>query len=88
LADAVGGFLVLLGNLVGDLLELRHVALAAFPLALLLLTIQFLLVWHAFVIPRRSILESPRGRGGTGIRDGFRTRWAKALGGSSPLARK
>ena len=29
----------------------------------------------------------PRGRGGTGRRGGFRTRWASALGGSSPLAR-
>src|SRR6185369_5526596 len=29
----------------------------------------------------------PRGRGGTGRRDGFRSRWASALGGSSPLAR-
>ena len=29
----------------------------------------------------------PRGRGGTGRRAGFRSRWAQALGGSTPLAR-
>ena len=29
----------------------------------------------------------PRGRGGTGRRAGFRSRWASALGGSTPLAR-
>ena len=46
-ADPVCGLLVLLGNLVGDLLELRHVALAAFLFALLLLTVQFFLIWHA-----------------------------------------
>jgi hypothetical protein len=38
--------------------------------------------------PRRTTAIVPvRGRGGTGRRGGFRTRWAKALGGSSPLAR-
>jgi hypothetical protein len=39
--------------------------------------------------PARSILEldETRGRGGIGRRGGFRSRWVKALGGSSPLAR-
>src|SRR5437588_9874210 len=32
-------------------------------------------------------LEGRRGRGGTGRHAGLRSRWAKALGGSSPLAR-
>ena len=39
---------------------------------------------------RRSVpldFAAPRGCGGTGRRGGFRSRWASALGGSSPLAR-
>src|ERR1700677_1895363 len=31
--------------------------------------------------------HQPRGRGGIGRHAGLRSRWAKALGGSSPLAR-
>jgi hypothetical protein len=36
---------------------------------------------------RRRLLSTARGRGGTGRRAGFRSRWASALGGSTPLAR-
>src|SRR5919206_766737 len=39
---------------------------------------------HGLLCNRLSVSS---GRGGIGKRDGFRTRWAKALGGSSPLAR-
>ena len=39
----------------------------------------------SFLVPR--LILSSRGRGGTGRRGGFRSRWASALGGSSPPAR-
>src|SRR3954462_6860420 len=37
--------------------------------------------------PRGYAVNRTRGRGGTGRRAGFRSRWASALGGSIPLAR-
>src|SRR5690349_17314688 len=37
--------------------------------------------------PRGYAVNHPRGRGGTGRRAGFRSRWASALGGSIPSAR-
>jgi Dioxygenase len=39
------------------------------------------------LVRRSRPMLRPRGRGGTGRRDGFRSRWARARGGSSPLAR-
>src|SRR5205085_12036813 len=48
---------------------------------------------HAALLPVEAASEpptlcpEPRGRGGTGRRAGFRSRWASALGGSIPLAR-
>ena len=70
LGDPVGGFLLFLLHRFRLLLELRHVALAAFSFSLFL-------IGHGCCLPGGAILES-RGRGGTGRRVGFRTRWAES----------
>src|SRR4029079_17520690 len=79
--EALGGLSSLVGDLVRQLDELVLVSASA-------LSFSILLVGHAVSVPLPLYsVTASCGRGGIGKRDGFRTRWAKALGGSSPLAR-